>query len=161
VEVVEPESVGQVESPSSSSSSSSIPPKKEASEVASLYFSVSPYSGRVYLYGDDKRYLNQSIMPGDLPKIAEAVEAANTATAAATASTSVADKRLMMLPQLLVNSPPAVRAFRRFLDSWNNLRPVEQAALAAHLVRPPLHAELYRIRAQAKHIIVSTVRFGL
>jgi hypothetical protein len=151
VEVVEPESVGQVESPSSSSSSSSIPPKKEASEVASLYFSVSPYSGRVYLYGDDKRYLNQSIMPGDLPKITEAVEAANTATAAATASTSVADKRLMMLPQLLVNSPPAVRAFRRFLDSWNSLRPVEQAALAAHLVRPPLHAELYRIRAQAKH----------
>ena len=133
---------------SSSSKESPFTNTLEQSErKVGIFFSVSPYSGRVYLYGKDKRYLNQSLMPADLPKVTQAAFAASTASS--DKQPVAKDTQRTVLPSLLLESRAALKEFEQFLDSWNSLRPVEKSALTSHIVRPPLHAELSRIRSKA------------
>ena len=121
-------------------------PATDASLVQqrSLFFSVSRFSGRVFLYNNNRVYLGQSLMPGDLGAIK--------AAAGIIGGKSKQGERRAILRacSVLLQDQAKVQEVAFFLESWNALRPIEQADLAANVIRPPLLAELHRVRTRRK-----------
>jgi hypothetical protein len=85
-------------------------------------------------------YLGQSLMPGDLGAIK---------AAAGTLGVN-REQGKRRFPAVLLLEPAKIQEVAQFLERWSALRPVEQAALAANVIRPPLLAELHRVRTRKK-----------
>ena len=102
-------------------------------KTKTLYFCVSEYSGRVYLYSSGKAFLKQSFLPDDL------------------VGKTTAEERVESLPPLL-HAEDGYNEAAEFCAKWTALRAVERVTLCAERrpLRPPLHAELNRIKAAAR-----------
>jgi hypothetical protein len=142
----QPGSARSARDASSGASQQPAPKAPKAKAKRSLFFSVSEYSGRVYVYDSAKKFCKQSFTQAALAK----AKAAESAAAAAL--------RRAELPRIL-HADAAFNEACDFLSKWAMLRGVERAELCARPVRPPLMAE-YRRAKSARMLRAKAARGG-
>jgi len=109
------------------------------------YYAVSSYTGRIFLYSNDKEYLYVSFMPEEIKTVADYKEKISNHIVSAQNSTNGTDSN----PGKTRGSFQEVRTF---LKKWNNLRAIEQQLLCANgfIFRTPLMPLLNRKRLEMK-----------
>ena len=125
----------QLQKPSSSSGSSSKKNNENiSSNKSSFYFNVSKYTGRIFLYSSEKKYLSECFSPEDVDNYKYGKT---------------------ILPSILTTSDVNLQEVKSFISKWRKLRSFDQQQLCSKIIKPPLLAILNREQLRKKHMNAS------